>query len=122
MSKDEVDGAYEAYVAGTWAVHEWPTGFRTGGNRNSAGVRDPELDRLIDAQAAEFDEGKRARLIQEVQRRLLRQLYVIPTITFAGYRVQQPWVYGWVENAGALPNNPDWSQAWVDVSQAPTGR
>lgn len=49
-----------------------------------------ELDRLIESQAAEFDETKRARAIQDVQRLLLRQLYVIPTITFAGYRVQSP--------------------------------
>ncbi len=122
LSKDQVDGVYESYVAGTHAVHEWLAGWHSSGVSNTTGLRDPELDRLIESQVREFDETKRTRTIQEVQRLLLRQVYVIPTITFAGYRLQQPWVYGWVENAGALPNNPDWAQAWLDVAQAPANR
>lgn len=122
LSKDQLEGAYDSYVAGTHSVHEWLAGWHSSGIINTTGLRDPELDRLIESQVREFDETKRARTIQEVQRVLLRQVYVIPTISLAGYRVQQPWVHGWVENAGALPNNPDWSQVWLDVAQAPAKR
>ncbi|HSP54942.1 MAG TPA: ABC transporter substrate-binding protein [Dehalococcoidia bacterium] len=45
--------------------------FKTGGPKNSFRVSDPDLDKLLDAQRAEFDIDKRKQLGYEIQRYLL---------------------------------------------------
>ncbi len=45
--------------------------FHSGGPKNSFGVSDPELDALLDAQRAEFDEDKRRELGYQIQRYVL---------------------------------------------------
>ena len=122
-SKDILQGDYDAFVAGgSTTPASWFTKLHSRGPENTMPLRDPELDRLIEAQAQEFDEAKRAEKIREMQRLLLRQAYLIPTVTFPGYLLVQPWVNGFVDNRGANVSNPDWSQLWLDVARAPTNR
>jgi peptide/nickel transport system substrate-binding protein len=45
--------------------------FKTGGPKNSFGVSDPELDKLLDAQRLEFDEDARREIGYQIQRYLL---------------------------------------------------
>ena len=45
--------------------------FKTGGPKNSFGVSDPELDKLLDAQRREFDEEKRREIGFQIQRYIL---------------------------------------------------
>ncbi|MCH7835883.1 MAG: ABC transporter substrate-binding protein [Chloroflexi bacterium] len=45
--------------------------FKTGGPKNSFGVSDPELDAMLDAQRAEFDEDTRREIGFQIQRYLL---------------------------------------------------
>ena len=45
--------------------------FKTGGPKNSFGVSDPELDRLLDAQRREFDEETRREIGYQIQRYIL---------------------------------------------------
>ena len=45
--------------------------FRSGGPKNSFGVSDPELDKLLDAQRAEFDEDVRREIGYQIQRYIL---------------------------------------------------
>ncbi len=45
--------------------------FRSGGPKNSFGVSDPEIDKLLDAQRAEFDEDARREIGYQIQRYLL---------------------------------------------------
>jgi peptide/nickel transport system substrate-binding protein len=100
----------------------WQTRFRSGGFLNSMPINDPDLDRLIDAQAQEFDEEKRKALFLEVERLLAREVYIIPLTADPGYFVGQPYVHGWVDNEGANVTCADWAQTWFDQSQAPKSR
>ncbi len=45
--------------------------FKTGESKNSFGVSDPELDKLLDAQRLEFDEEKRREIGYQIQRYLV---------------------------------------------------
>jgi ABC-type transport system substrate-binding protein len=45
--------------------------FKTGGPKNSFGVSDPELDKLLDAQRREFDEETRREIGYQIQRYIL---------------------------------------------------
>ncbi len=45
--------------------------FKTGGPKNSFGVSDPDLDKLLDAQRQEFDEEKRREIGYQIQRYIL---------------------------------------------------
>ena len=45
--------------------------FKTGASKNSFGVSDPEMDKLLDAQRREFDEEKRREIGFQIQRYLL---------------------------------------------------
>ena len=45
--------------------------FHTGGPKNSFGVSDPEMDKLLDAQRSEFDEDARREIGLQIQRYLL---------------------------------------------------
>jgi ABC-type transport system substrate-binding protein len=45
--------------------------FKTGGPKNSFGVSDPELDKMLDASRLEFDEEKRVEIGHQIQRYLL---------------------------------------------------
>jgi len=122
LAKAFIDGDYDAIVESSSSVGDWPNRLHSRGVENTMPIRDAELDRLIEAQAREFDETKRALVIRDIQQLLLRQAYTIPTITFPGYLLQQPWVHGFVDNGGALPNNNDWGQLWVNQGQLPGNR
>jgi len=100
----------------------WQTRFLSGGFLNSMPVNDPALDRLINAQAQEFDQEKRKALFLDVERLLAQEVYVIPLTADPGYFVGQPYVHGWVDNEGANVTCADWAQAWFDQAQAPKSR
>jgi peptide/nickel transport system substrate-binding protein len=100
----------------------WQTRFHSGGFLNAMPVKDADLDRLIDAQAQEFDEAKRKALFLEIERLLTRETYVIPLVAEPGYFVGQPYVHGWVDNQGANVTCADWAHTWFDQSQAPKSR
>ncbi|HEY7064526.1 MAG TPA: ABC transporter substrate-binding protein [Chloroflexota bacterium] len=65
-----VAGAYPAFLYGAGAIDE-PTRylfqFFHGSAKALGGWRDPEIDRLLEAQIAEFDEAKRNALLRQLQ-------------------------------------------------------
>ena len=99
----------------------WLSYFHSGGFYNSMPVNDPELDRMIDAEMQEFDEAKRKAICLDIERRLGRDVDVIPMLAFPGYWVGQPYVHGWVDLFALNTNDEDWGQTWFDLS-APKGR
>ena len=121
-NKSIADGDFDSYVSGGGTPSEWTTLLHSNGVNNLIRLRDPEVDRLIQAQVREFDEDKRAQTIRELQRLLIRQAYTVPTITFAGYLIEQPWARGYVDGRGANVSNPDWSQLWLDHATMPSNR
>jgi len=121
-NKAIADGDYEAYVSGGLTVAQWPASLHSSGLNNYIHLRDPEVDRLIEGQARQFDEAKRTEALRNIQRVLIHQSYTVPTVTYPGYLLLQPWVHGFVDNRGANVSNPDWSQLWLDVARTPTNR
>lgn len=61
------------------------TWLQTGAVKNSQRISDPELDRLIKAQKAEFDEKKRKDLVLQIQRLIIDKMYYIPLGGQPGY-------------------------------------
>jgi peptide/nickel transport system substrate-binding protein len=118
FQKAFLDGEYEAAMYTGNAPDNWRQQIHSGATLNRMPLNDPELDRLIDSQAREFDPAKRAQTILDLQRLLLRQTYVIPTITLVGYLMWQPYVHGWVDNQAANIGNLDWAQLWLDGAPA----
>ncbi len=124
-NKMEGDGDYESYIGPITRIsseRDWGLHFHSKGTLNKRPIQDPELDRLLDAQGQEFDEGKRAEIIRQMQRLLIREMYVVPLITFPGYLLVQPYVQGWVDQQAANVTNLDWAQAWLKVADLPKDR
>ena len=119
------EGDFDAYLdsfARFSPEKEWNEYFRSGGRLNRFPINDRELDRLIEAQNTEFDEAKRKQMWIDLQRVMLKNLFVIPTIIYTNYLIWQPWVNGWVDNFAGQASNVDWGQTWLDVAKVPPGR
>jgi ABC-type transport system substrate-binding protein len=69
--------------------------FHSEGQRNYGRVKDPELDKLTDAQAIEMDETKRKALVDQIQQRLYDQMWMIPHYNVVDTLVNQPWAKNW---------------------------
>jgi ABC-type transport system substrate-binding protein len=84
--------------------------------RNHAGVKDSEMDQLIDRAASVLDERDRVRAVHDLQRMHAKRMYYVPGCIGPDYAVTQPWVknyqrsasYGWGTETGAL--------LWLDKS------
>ena len=100
----------------------WQQNFRSGGFYNKMPVNDPELDRLIDAQAQEFDQAKRKALFLQIEHLLLDQVYVIPLTSDPGYFVGQSYLHGWADNMTLNVDDEDWGGTWFDQRTAPKNR
>jgi ABC-type transport system substrate-binding protein len=83
-----------------------------------AGISDPELDRLIDAQGTEFDFAKRGQIYQDIERRILDGVHNAPIGTPSVYVLQQPWVNDWVDNRSSRQAIMNPSTIWVDANLA----
>jgi peptide/nickel transport system substrate-binding protein len=96
--------------------------YSTGVYSKPTGIKDPDLDKLIDSQAVEFDSDKRGVIFQQIERWILDKVYKAPISTPKLVRLNQPWVHDWVDskNNRATVMNPD--SIWMSVEQAPPSR
>jgi peptide/nickel transport system substrate-binding protein len=96
--------------------------YSTGVYAKPTGVNDPDLDKLIDAQAVEFDFDKRGAIFQKIEHWILDKAYKAPISTPKLVRMNQPWVHDWVDskNNRATVMNPD--SIWMSVDEAPASR
>jgi len=117
----DFDVATDAFVRFA-PERDWNNFAYSKGSGNSFGINDPELDRLIEAQAAELDVKKRQQLFVSIQRLMLDKMYVIPTLSHVGFTLWQPYVHGWVDNYAGQAANQEWSRLWVDVKDVPKDR
>ena len=82
------------------------------GRWNTAGFEDPELDRLIEAQALEYDSATRRELVQQVQRTVLDNAYRFMPATHVS-------AWTWSSRVKNLHLNPagfeysHWSRVWL---------
>ncbi|MCC6174940.1 MAG: hypothetical protein IT305_06520 [Chloroflexi bacterium] len=69
--------------------------YHSEGQRNYSRIKDPELDKLAEAQAVELDVGKRKQIVDQIQQRVYDQMYSIPHYDVVDTLVNQPWAKNW---------------------------
>jgi peptide/nickel transport system substrate-binding protein len=79
-------GTFPMYLYGSGDVDE-PNRylmqfFRGGGTKLLGGWQDAEVDRLLDAETAEFDTAKRAALLRDLQSRMMEEAPTVPLLSF----------------------------------------
>jgi peptide/nickel transport system substrate-binding protein len=120
-------GDYELLLAGEASLATpgvaASTVYRSSGiYAKPAGIVDPDLDTLIDSQSTEFDFGKRGSLFQQIERRILDQVYKAPISTPKSLQISQPWVHDWAGNRSAIQVVMNPNAVWMNVDQAPANR
>ena len=83
------------------------------GQWNLSGHEDKQLDSMIEAQAAEFDDIARRDRLVEIQRRVLEQAYLFSPVTAASRWVFSSDLMGFEPNT-ALSEYNFWSRTWLD--------
>lgn len=84
------------------------------GSRNYVGFADPEADRMIEAQAREYDEEARAQLTKEAARYLIDQVaHAWHGGAVTNYRVIQPNVHGVVTPTANFYDRQDYTRVWI---------
>ena len=83
------------------------------GRWNLAGHEDIQLDAMIEAQAAEFDDRERQEQLVEIQRRVLDRAYLFSPVTAESRWVFSNDLMGFEPNT-ALSEYNFWSRTWLD--------
>ena len=97
--------------------------FHSKGADNKTGLADPVLDELIEKQAVTLDQKERQKIMHDIQRRMLDNAYLMPTIDSEGYTTWQPWVHNYVYTRGPQIK-PSYQPPvlWLDTSMLSEGR
>jgi peptide/nickel transport system substrate-binding protein len=83
--------------------------------RNGVRVKDPHLDKLIEAQRRELDEKKRLEILKEIQYYLAEQMYIMPTTARPVLDILYPYVKGWNRHNVPAYNIGDRERlVWID--------
>lgn len=91
------------------------TMFHSTSGRNSARVKDPQADKLLEAQRRELDETKRMATLKELQLYLAEQMYYMPTVLQPNYDMWFPHVKGYRRHIVPWYNMGDrYSLVWLD--------
>jgi peptide/nickel transport system substrate-binding protein len=112
-------GEYQAYhgaiLAGSSANADLYQRYYSGGSRNPTKTKDPQLDRMIDAQAvmARDPDGRKKALL-DIQRYLLDQAYATSIWSYVSFYANWPWMHGYrviVQNTG---DHEPLTWVWLD--------
>src|SRR5713101_7377588 len=88
--------------------------YACGSPRNYTAYCDPELDKLFDRQSAEADEGKRKKLVWEIERRLAQD-GARPIIFYNRFAYcWQPQMKGWTMMVNSIINDFRMEDVWLD--------
>jgi ABC-type transport system substrate-binding protein len=90
-------GNYEGIAYGIAAPYSEPhfflaTHYHSKGSRYLPGVPDPRMDEMVEKQARTLNEQDRIKLIHDLQKYQLEQMYYIHTGTGPEYLFLQPWI------------------------------
>jgi peptide/nickel transport system substrate-binding protein len=89
--------------------------YHTRGARNHSGVRDAQLDAMIDQEGATLDDQERIRLVQEIQRYMADKVYYATTAVGTAYTGVQPWVKNYLPvNGGYGIGAETWAKLWIE--------
>jgi peptide/nickel transport system substrate-binding protein len=88
--------------------------YGCGSPRNYTGYCNPELEKLFDRQSTETDEGKRKKLVWEIERKLSED-GARPIIFYNRFAYcWQPQVKGWTMMVNSIINNFRMEDVWLD--------
>jgi peptide/nickel transport system substrate-binding protein len=88
--------------------------YGCGSPRNYTGYCNPELEKLFDRQSAEAEEGKRKKLVWEIERKLAED-GARPIIFYNRFAYcWQPQVKGWTMMVNSIINNFRMKDVWLD--------
>jgi len=88
--------------------------YGCGSPRNYTGYCNPELEKLFERQSMEADEGKRKKLVWEIERELAEE-GARPIIFYNRFAYcWQPQVKGWTMMANSIINNWRMEDTWLD--------
>ena len=100
-----------------WDPSDWlARGYHSRNTRNSqplSGLVDEDLDRLIDAQAAEVDPARRYQLVAHIQRYLMEKQYLPMSANWVHIVAIQPWLVNYQYHY-SYPIGNNLALAWVD--------
>lgn len=89
--------------------------LKTGGGRNVANLSDPELDRLIDAQAAELrDRNRRKDLLHQIQRRTIDLAAQTPLFVPELFTAVQPQLRNTPSASARVGEASYYEEIWLD--------
>jgi peptide/nickel transport system substrate-binding protein len=89
--------------------------LKTGGSRNVANLSDPELDRLIDAQAAELrDRNRRRDMLHQIQRRTIDLAAHTPMFVPELFTAAAPQVRNLASASARVGEASYYEEVWLD--------
>ncbi len=120
------EGNFEALFDGVanMSLNNQRNYLHSKGIYNKYGLNDPRIDNALDTINRSLDLNKRKAAAQEMQRVLLEESYVIPTIDLPGYQVWHPWVKNYRYNRGIaeIVDARAIAELWLDTDQMPADR
>ncbi len=87
----------------------------TGGSENICKYSNPEYDKLVEQQAAEFDVAKRWEIVKKIQLMLMEEVPALAMSEIASFAAYHPHLHNW-RNFGhsfSMPWNPNAELIWV---------
>lgn len=69
--------------------------YHSEGGRNYTRNKDPEFDKLADAQAIEMDVEKRTAIVDQIQQKIYDNMWSIPHYNAVDTLINQPWAKNW---------------------------
>lgn len=121
------EGSYEAvmdYAGNMRPMQRQFDYLHSKGPLHSMGFNDPQLDRFIDIQRESQDANQRKEAALGMQRLLLEQVYIIPTIAVGVFQLWHPWVRDYVYNMGSseVIDLQNVAGVWLNTEQMPSER
>ena len=115
--------AMESFADMNVARYQWDRLHSTGA-LNGTGVKDPQLDRILETQRGSLDPSDRKRAVRAMQDLLIGKLYILSTIDIPTYQLWQPWVkdYNYDQGGSALVGQHNLAWVWLDAGRLPADR
>lgn len=82
--------------------------------RNHAGIKDPQLEKMIDDEAVTLNEAERVKRSHDIQRFVMQKMYYIPVAVGDAYVAVQPWLKNFRYSANYGYPTEVFSELWID--------
>src|SRR5439155_17622877 len=89
---------------------------------NKSGVNDLVLDDLIEKQSVALDPAERSKLLQQINRRMIDQMYFLSLVAGAYYTAWQPYLRDLYINFAGQASFRKPADVWLDPNTRPADR